>query len=98
MKRSEFFSLVQPLTPKLYSFAHGLLPDDFHAEQLVVDSMNAFLIRERNTVLARDLETESKKDVQLLRRTEDGAAEAVRDHHVLADGEAVHRRILTVGR
>ncbi len=68
MKRSEFFSLVQPLTSKLYNFAFSLLPDDLQAEQLVVDSVNAFLLREADEIIERELDKEDKKSVQLLRR------------------------------
>lgn len=69
MKRSEFFSLIQPLIPKLYSMAHGLLPDDLQSEQLVIDSINAFLVRESSTLLKRELKVSDKKEVQLLRRS-----------------------------
>lgn len=60
---------MQPLTEKLYSMAYALVPDDLQAEQLVIDSMNAFLIKEKRTVLAKDVDLQSKKNVQLMRRT-----------------------------
>jgi DNA-directed RNA polymerase specialized sigma24 family protein len=69
MKRTDFFQLVQPLTEKLYSMAYALVPDDLQAEQLVIDSMNAFLLKEKKSVLLRTVDVESKKNVQLLRRT-----------------------------
>lgn len=69
MKRSEFFFLLQPLTSKLYSMAHSLLPDDLQAEQLVVDAINAFLIRERSHLLRKSVNSGERKEVQLLRRT-----------------------------
>ncbi|MES2527485.1 MAG: hypothetical protein V4598_10375 [Bdellovibrionota bacterium] len=69
MKRTEFFQLVQPLTEKLYSMAFALVPDDLQAEQLVIDSMNAFLLKEKKSVLIKMVDLESKKNVQLLRRT-----------------------------
>ena len=69
MKRSEVFSLIQPLIPKLYSMAHGLLPDDLQAEQLVIDSINGFLIKESSSLLRRELKATDKKEVQLLRRS-----------------------------
>jgi hypothetical protein len=68
MKRTEFYSLIQPLIPKLYSMAHGLLPDDLQAEQLVIDSINAFLVKESSSLLKRGVKTTDKKEVQLLRR------------------------------
>ena len=49
--------------------AYALVPDDLQAEQLVIDSMNAFLIKEKRTVLAKDVDLQSKKNVQLMRRT-----------------------------
>lgn len=69
MKRTEFFQLVQPLTEKLYSMAFALVPDDLQAEQLVIDSMNAFLLKEKKSVLIRTIDLENKKNVQLLRRS-----------------------------
>lgn len=68
MKRTEFFQLVQPLTEKLYSMAYALVPDDLQAEQLVIDSMNAFLLKEKKSVLLKDVQIDSKKNSQLLRR------------------------------
>ena len=68
MKRSEFLTLVQPLTTKLYSFAFSLLPDDLQSEQLVVDGLNAFLLKERKNILNREINLTNKKDMQLLRR------------------------------
>ena len=69
MKRTDFFQLVQPLTEKLYSMAYGLVPDDLQAEQLVIDSMNAFLLKEKRMLLLKDVDLTNKKSVQLLRRT-----------------------------
>lgn len=69
MKRKDFFQLIQPLTDKLYRMAHALIPDDLQAEQLVIDSLNAYLIKEKKHIFAAaDLEELSKKDVQLQRR------------------------------
>lgn len=69
MKRKDFFSLVQPLTDKLYRLAYNLLPDDLQSEQLVIDSINAFLIKEKKHILAaREFEELSKKDIQVQRR------------------------------
>jgi hypothetical protein len=67
MTRKEFSLILQPLTEKLYSFAHALIPDDLQAEQLVIDSVNAYLLKEIKTILARKAET-SKKSQQLARR------------------------------
>ena len=68
MKRKEFFQLVQPLTEKLYRFAYNLLPDDLQAEQLVIDSFNAYLLKERKNIENRGIDLLSKKDTQILRR------------------------------
>ncbi len=69
MKRKDFFSLVQPLTDKLYRLAYNLLPDDLQSEQLVIDSINAYLIKEKKHILgAKDFEELSKKDLQVQRR------------------------------
>ena len=69
MKRKDFFQLLQPLTEKLYRMAYSLIPDDLQAEQLVIDALNAYLIKEKKSILAaRDLETLTKKDIQVRRR------------------------------
>jgi hypothetical protein len=48
--------------------AYALVPDDLQAEQLVIDSMNAFLLKEKKAVLLKDVNLTNKKNVQLLRR------------------------------
>jgi DNA-directed RNA polymerase specialized sigma24 family protein len=69
MKRKDFFQLLQPLTEKLYRMAYSIIPDDLQAEQLVIDALNAYLIKEKKSILAaRDLETLTKKDIQVRRR------------------------------
>lgn len=68
MKRKEFFQLALPLLDKLYRFAHHLIPDDLQAEQLVVDSLNAYLLKERKSILRREINLTSKKETQILRR------------------------------
>lgn len=68
MKRKDFHQLALPLTDKLYRFAFTLIPDDLQAEQLVIDSINAFLLKEKKSVLNRNVDLTSKKETQLLRR------------------------------
>lgn len=69
MNRKDFFQLLQPLTDKLYRMAFNLIPDDLQAEQLVIDSLNAYLIKEKSRILAAsDFASLSKKDIQLQRR------------------------------
>jgi hypothetical protein len=69
MKRKEFYQIALPLTEKLYSFAYTLIPDDLQAEQLVIDSINACLIKERKNILKREVDISSRKETQLSRRT-----------------------------
>lgn len=69
MKRKDFYQLVAPMTDKLYRFAYNLIPDDLQAEQLVIDSLNAYLIKERKSILKREVDLNSKKDTQFMRRT-----------------------------
>lgn len=69
MKRKDLYQLVQPLTDKLYRFAYTLIPDDLQAEQLVIDSLNAFLIKEGKSLQKREVDLNSKKESQVLRRT-----------------------------
>lgn len=68
MKRKDFYLAVQPLIDKLYRFAFTLIPDDLQAEQLVIDGMNAYLLKERKTLLKKEIDLNSKKEVQLFRR------------------------------
>jgi hypothetical protein len=68
MKRKEFYALTLPLTDKLYRFAFTLIPDDLQAEQLVIDSLNAFLIKERKSIMKKEVDLNSKKETQILRR------------------------------
>lgn len=69
MKRKDFYQISLPLTEKLYRFAYTLIPDDLQAEQLVIDSINAYLLKERKSIMKREVNIESKKDTQILRRT-----------------------------
>jgi len=69
MKRKDFYQIALPLTEKLYRFAYTLIPDDLQAEQLVIDSINAYLLKERKSILKREVDITSKKETQILRRT-----------------------------
>lgn len=68
MKRKDFYQLIVPLTDKLYHFAFCLIPDDLQAEQLVVDALNAYLIKEKKKVLNREVDLDNKKEIQISRR------------------------------
>ena len=68
MKRTDFYQLVQPLTDKLYRFAYALMPDDLQAEQLVIDSFNAYLIKERKQIIASEVDITNKKNLPVHRR------------------------------
>jgi hypothetical protein len=68
MKRKEFYQLALPLTDKLYRFAWIFIPDDLQAEQLVIDSINAYLLKERKSILRKEVDLEDKKDTLLMRR------------------------------
>lgn len=69
MKRKDFYQIALPLTEKLYRFAYTLIPDDLQAEQLVIDSINAYLLKESKSIMKRDVNMTSKKETQLIRRT-----------------------------
>lgn len=68
MRRREFFDLVLPLSDKLYRFAYTLIPDDLQAEQLVIDGLNVYLLKERKNLQRREVDMTDKKETQLLRR------------------------------
>jgi hypothetical protein len=69
MKRKEFYQLLEPLSERLYRFAYGLVPDDLQAEQLVIDAVNAYLLRASKSIDARHVNLLDKKDVILQRRS-----------------------------
>lgn len=69
MKRKDFYQLVVPVTDKLYRFAYTLIPDDLQAEQLVIDAINAFLIKERKMITKKEVDLGDKKELQIIRRT-----------------------------
>lgn len=68
MKRKDFYQLTFPLTDKLYRFSFTLIPDDLQAEQLVIDSLNAYLLKERKNILRKEINLDNKKDLQIARR------------------------------
>ncbi len=68
MKRNDLFQLVAPLSEKLYRFAYTLIPDDLQAEQLVIDSLNAYLIKEQKQIIKREFDPKNKREAQQLRR------------------------------
>ncbi|MGE3611369.1 MAG: hypothetical protein AB7I27_17375 [Bacteriovoracaceae bacterium] len=67
MKRKDFYALIHPLAEKLYRVAYALIPDDLQAEQLVIDGLNAYLIKERKHLLRKEL-SHDKREVQVLRK------------------------------
>lgn len=69
MKRKDLYQLVAPLSEKLYRFAFTLIPDDLQAEQLVIDGFNAYLLKERKALSKKEIDLNSKKEVQLFRRS-----------------------------
>lgn len=48
--------------------AYTLIPDDLQAEQLVIDSLNAYLLKEKKHILNREFDSKDKKTSQVLRR------------------------------
>lgn len=68
MKRRDFYLLLQPLNEKFYRLAHTLIPDDLQAEQLVIDALNGYMLKEKKSILNRDFEIEQKREAQVLRR------------------------------
>lgn len=68
MKRKDFYQLVLPLTEKLYRFAYTLIPDDLQSEQLVIDGLNAYLLKEKKMIARKEIDLNSKKEMQILRR------------------------------
>ncbi|HXH74929.1 MAG TPA: sigma factor-like helix-turn-helix DNA-binding protein [Bacteriovoracaceae bacterium] len=68
MRRKEFYQLASPLTEKLYQLAYSLVPDDLQAEQLVIDSVNAYLLKEKKWIHNKHVDLLQKKEVGILRK------------------------------
>ena len=47
MKIEKLQKFIQNLSPELYSFAFVLIPDDLQASQLMIDSVQSFLIQKK---------------------------------------------------
>ena len=47
MKIEKLQKFIQHLSPELYSFAYVLIPDDLQASQLMIDSVQSFLIQKK---------------------------------------------------
>lgn len=56
MKRKDIFSLISPLLDQLYQFSFALLPDELEAEQLVIDGVNGFVIKEKKLLESLEVE------------------------------------------
>lgn len=60
MKRKEIFSLLTPLLDQLYQFSYVLLAEELEAEQLVIDGVNGFIIKEKKWLTQSQLEEEDE--------------------------------------
>lgn len=68
MRRKEFYQVIAPLTEKIYSLAYSLLPDDLQAEQLVIDSISAYMLKEKKWIQNKEVDLRNKKEVGLVRK------------------------------
>lgn len=68
MKRTEIINLLLPLNEKLYQMAYCLIPDDLQAEQLVIDGVNAFLLKEQKWVAQLTQQEVDRVQVNHIRR------------------------------
>ena len=50
MKTEELQKYIQKSSPDLYRFAYVLMPDDLQASQLMIDSVQAFLIQKKSLI------------------------------------------------
>ena len=50
MKTEELQKYIQHSSPELYRFAFVLMPDDLQASQLMIDSVQAFLIQKKSLI------------------------------------------------
>ncbi|MBC7713553.1 MAG: hypothetical protein H7177_09445 [Rhizobacter sp.] len=63
MKTIELEKFIQNLSTDLYSFAFILIPDDLQATQLMIDSVSAFMIK--NKVLVEKWKSGNESDLVL---------------------------------
>lgn len=68
MKRKDFYQILRPLPETLYPMAYSLVPDDLQAEQLIIDSVNAYLLKEKKWILNQPVNLSHNKEVQILRK------------------------------
>jgi len=68
MNKKDFFEVTKPLLERLYRVAFNLLPDDLQAEQLVIDSLNACLIKEKKSLEFREIDLSDKKALAVDRK------------------------------
>jgi len=68
MKRKELLQLLTPSTEKLYKLSFNLLPDSLQAEQLVIDGINAFLLKEKKAIFNKEFSTQNSSEVQSLKK------------------------------
>lgn len=61
MKTIELEKFIQNLSTDLYSFAYILIPDDLQATQLMIDSVSAFMIK--NKILIEKWKSASESEV-----------------------------------
>lgn len=62
MKTADFEKLIQKDSADLYGFAYILIPDDLQASQLMIDSLQAFLIQKKN-LIEKWLASEKREDI-----------------------------------
>ncbi len=60
MNRKEIFGLISPLLEQLYQFSFALLPDELEAEQLVIDGVNGFIIKEKKLLESLEVEIDNE--------------------------------------
>lgn len=68
MNKKDFFEIANPLLERLYRVAFNLLPDDLQAEQLVIDTINACLIKEKKSIELREIDLSDKKVLAVIRK------------------------------
>lgn len=64
MRKKEIFTVLQPMLDQFYQLAFALLPDELEAEQLVIDSISGFIVKERKWLM----KLEDEEDVVLRRQ------------------------------
>jgi hypothetical protein len=60
-QKNELYQVLETMMPKLYSFAHALVPDHQSCEKLIIDAFHVFSIKEADVLEGLNYRWQDKK-------------------------------------